>query len=116
MGTMARAGQPLSVVASQADVPIDQADDVNIDGKWVPVSQARITAVAPGQQVDVRLRTSSDVHKAKAPKEKATAGVALSEVADACSRHLVPGLSALAFFMLAFVGLTKIRTFYGTVS
>merc|ERR1712151_386267 len=49
--TMARAGQPLSEVASQADLPIDQAGDVNIDGKWVPVSQAKITAVAPGQQV-----------------------------------------------------------------
>jgi protochlorophyllide reductase len=114
--TMARVGHPLSEVASQADVLIDKADDVNIDGKWVPVSQAKITAVAPGQQVEVRSRTSSDVHKSSAPKEKATAGVALIEVAGACFRHLVPGLSALAFFMLAFVGLTKIRSFYGTVS
>lgn len=69
--TMARVGQPLSEVASQADVFIRykcrkgecKTCVVNIDGKWVSACQTKIPPRAPGEQFDVRVRPVSDAHK-----------------------------------------------------
>merc|ERR1712151_67019 len=69
--TMARAGQPLSQVAAQADVFIRykckkgqcKTCVVNIDGKWVSACQTKIPAVAPGKSFDVKVRQYSEEHK-----------------------------------------------------
>mmetsp|Transcript_13619 Transcript_13619/g.15578 ORF Transcript_13619/g.15578 Transcript_13619/m.15578 type:complete len:731 (+) Transcript_13619:112-2304(+) len=69
--TMARVGQPLSEVASQADVFIRykcrkgecKTCVVNIDGKWVSACQTKIPPQAPGQHFGVRVRPVSDAHK-----------------------------------------------------
>merc|ERR1719413_142202 len=66
--TMARAGQPLSEVAAQADVFIRykckkgecKTCAVNIDGKWVSACQTRVPPLAPGQEFGVRVRPVSD--------------------------------------------------------
>jgi len=71
--TMARVGQPLSEVASQADVFIRykcrkgecKTCVVNIDGKWVSACQTKIPPQAPGQHFGVRVRPVSDAHKYK---------------------------------------------------
>ena len=69
--TMARAGQPLSEVASQADVFIRykckkgqcKTCAVNIDGKWVSACQTKVPPQEPGKSFDVRVRPVSDAHK-----------------------------------------------------
>eukprot|EP00441_Pelagodinium_beii_P026365 CAMPEP_0197664360 /NCGR_PEP_ID=MMETSP1338-20131121/58584_1 /TAXON_ID=43686 ORGANISM="Pelagodinium beii, Strain RCC1491" /NCGR_SAMPLE_ID=MMETSP1338 /ASSEMBLY_ACC=CAM_ASM_000754 /LENGTH=671 /DNA_ID=CAMNT_0043242977 /DNA_START=160 /DNA_END=2175 /DNA_ORIENTATION=- len=69
--TMARVGQPLSEVASQADVFIRykckkgecKTCAVNIDGKWVCACQTKIESVAPGQHFGVRVRPVSEKEK-----------------------------------------------------
>ena len=66
--TMARAGQPLSEVATQADVFIRykckkgkcKTCAVNIDGKWVSACQTKIPPQEPGKSFDVRVRPVSD--------------------------------------------------------
>merc|ERR1712008_641008 len=71
--TMAKIGQPLSDVASRADVFIRykcrkgecKTCVVNIDGKWVSACQTKIPALAPGQEFGVRVRPVSDAHKNK---------------------------------------------------
>merc|ERR1719413_324208 len=71
--TMARVGQPLSEVASQADVFIRykcrkgqcKTCVVKIDGKWVSACQTKIPPVAEGQSFDVGVRPVSDAHKRK---------------------------------------------------
>jgi len=71
--TMAKIGQPLSDVASRADVFIRykcrkgecKTCVVNIDGKWVSACQTKIPAVGPGQEFGVRVRPVSDAHKNK---------------------------------------------------
>merc|ERR1712217_186099 len=62
--TMAKVGQPLSEVASQADVFIRykcrkgecKTCAVNIDGKWVSACQTKIPHRPPGQPFEVRVR------------------------------------------------------------
>lgn len=62
--TMARAGQPLSEVATQADVFIRykcrkgkcKTCAVNIDGKWVSACQTKIPHRAPNQPFEIRVR------------------------------------------------------------
>eukprot|EP00746_Dinoflagellata_sp_MGD_P162316 gnl/MRDRNA2_/MRDRNA2_89823_c0_seq1.p1 gnl/MRDRNA2_/MRDRNA2_89823_c0~~gnl/MRDRNA2_/MRDRNA2_89823_c0_seq1.p1 ORF type:complete len:733 (+),score=184.98 gnl/MRDRNA2_/MRDRNA2_89823_c0_seq1:79-2277(+) len=62
--TMARIGQPLSEVASQADVFIRykcrkgecKTCVVNIDSKWVSACQTKIPPVAPGQFFEVHVK------------------------------------------------------------
>mmetsp|Transcript_128504 Transcript_128504/g.399872 ORF Transcript_128504/g.399872 Transcript_128504/m.399872 type:complete len:755 (-) Transcript_128504:260-2524(-) len=74
--TMARVGQPLSEVASQADVFIRykckkgkcKTCVVNIDGKWVSACQTKIPPQAPGQHFGVRVRP---VSKAQRDEDKA---------------------------------------------
>mmetsp|Transcript_50782 Transcript_50782/g.94954 ORF Transcript_50782/g.94954 Transcript_50782/m.94954 type:complete len:725 (+) Transcript_50782:76-2250(+) len=69
--TMARAGQPLSEVAAQADVFIRykckkgecKTCAVNIDGKWVSACQTKIPPQSPGKSFEVRVRPVSDAHK-----------------------------------------------------
>eukprot|EP00439_Symbiodinium_sp_Y106_P056544 s8327_g7.t3 len=69
--TMARVGQPLSEVASQADVFIRykckkgqcKTCAVNIDGKWVSACQTKIPPQEPGKSFDVHVRPVSDAHK-----------------------------------------------------
>jgi len=69
--TMARVGQPLSEVASAADVFIRykcrkgecKTCAVNIDGKWVSACQTRIPHQAPGQQFKIRVRPVSEAQK-----------------------------------------------------
>merc|ERR1712151_721513 len=69
--TMARAGQPLSQVAAQADVFIRykckkgecKTCAVNIDGKWVCACQTKIEPQAPGQQIKVRVRPVTEAQK-----------------------------------------------------
>merc|ERR1712060_436801 len=71
--TMAKIGQPLSDVASRADVFIRykcrkgecKTCVVNIDGKWVSACQTKIPSLAPGQEFGVRVRPVSDAHKNK---------------------------------------------------
>merc|ERR1712008_335533 len=71
--TMAKIGQPLSDVASRANVFIRykcrkgecKTCVVNIDGKWVSACQTKIPALAPGQEFGVRVRPVSDAHKNK---------------------------------------------------
>merc|ERR1712151_333785 len=71
--TMAKIGQPLSDVASRADVFIRykckkgvcKTCVVNIDGKWVSACQTKIPPVAPGKSFDVKVRQYSDAHKGK---------------------------------------------------
>merc|ERR1719453_2305235 len=71
--TMARIGQPLSEVASAADVFIRykcrkgecKTCVVNIDSKWVSACQTKIPPVAPGQHFEVRVRPVSDAAKQK---------------------------------------------------
>mmetsp|Transcript_33219 Transcript_33219/g.65482 ORF Transcript_33219/g.65482 Transcript_33219/m.65482 type:complete len:713 (+) Transcript_33219:41-2179(+) len=71
--TMAKIGQPLSDVASRADVFIRykcrkgecKTCVVNIDGKWVSACQTKIPSLAPGQEFGVRVRPVSDAHKHK---------------------------------------------------
>jgi len=71
--TMAKIGQPLSDVASRADVFIRykcrkgecKTCVVNIDGKWVSACQTKIPSLAPGQEFGVRVRPVSDAHKYK---------------------------------------------------
>jgi len=71
--TMAKIGQPLSDVASRADVFIRykcrkgecKTCVVNIDGKWVSACQTKIPPLAPGQEFGVRVRPVSDAHKNK---------------------------------------------------
>lgn len=71
--TMARVGQPLSEVASQADVFIRyqckkgqcKTCAVNIDGKWVSACQTKITPQAPGQHFGVRVRPVTEAQKSK---------------------------------------------------
>jgi len=75
--TMARVGQPLSEVASQADVFIRykcrkgecKTCAVNIDGKWVSACQTKIPHRAPNQPFEVRVRQLST--KAQSDEEKA---------------------------------------------
>jgi len=69
--TKARVGQPLSEVASQADVFIRykcrkgqcKTCVVNIDGKWVSACQAKIPPMSPGQTFNVYARPVSEAHK-----------------------------------------------------
>ena len=69
--TMARAGQPLSEVATQANVFIRykckqgkcKTCSVNIGGKWVCACQTKIPAQAPGQNFEVRVRKVKDDKK-----------------------------------------------------
>ncbi|CAL1151687.1 unnamed protein product, partial [Cladocopium goreaui] len=69
--TMARAGQPLSEVASQADVFIRykckkgkcKTCSVNINGKWVCACQTKIPPQAAGERFEVKVRPVSDDHK-----------------------------------------------------
>jgi len=69
--TMATVGQPLSEVASRADVFIKykcrkgecKTCAVNIGGKWVCACQTKIPAQAPGQQFGVRVRPVSEKQK-----------------------------------------------------
>jgi ferredoxin len=69
--TMARVGQPLSEVASQADVFIRyqckkgqcKTCAVNIDGKWVSACQTKIEPQAPGQHFGVRVRPVTEAQK-----------------------------------------------------
>ncbi|CAK9050676.1 Protochlorophyllide reductase A [Durusdinium trenchii] len=70
--TMARAGQALSEVASQADVFIRykckkgkcKTCAVNIDGKWVSACQTKIPRqTESGKNFEVRVRQVSDAHK-----------------------------------------------------
>jgi len=69
--TMARVGQPLSDVASQADVFIRskckkgecKTCAVNIGGKWVCACQTKIPAQAPGQHFGVRVRPVTEAQK-----------------------------------------------------
>jgi ferredoxin len=69
--TMARVGQPLSEVASQADVFIRykckkgecKTCAVNIDGKWVSACQTKIEPQAPGQHFAVRVRPVTEAQK-----------------------------------------------------
>jgi len=69
--TMARAGQPLSEVASQADVFIRykckkgkcKTCSVNINGKWVCACQTKIPPQQAGENFEVRVRPVSDEHK-----------------------------------------------------
>merc|ERR1719401_462249 len=71
--TMARVGQPLSEVASQADVFIRykcrkgecKTCAVNIDGKWVSACQTKIEPQAPGQHFGVRVRPVTEAQKRK---------------------------------------------------
>jgi len=71
--TMAKIGQPLSDVASRADVFIRykcrkgecKTCVVNIDGKWVSACQTKIPPLAPGQEFGVRVRPVSDATKNK---------------------------------------------------
>lgn len=71
--TMARVGQPLSEVASQADVFIRyqckkgqcKTCAVNIDGKWVSACQTKIEPQAPGQHFAVRVRPVTEAQKRK---------------------------------------------------
>jgi ferredoxin len=69
--TMARVGQPLSEVASQANVFIKykcrkgecKTCAVNIGGKWVCACQTKIPAQAPGQNFGVRVRPVTEADK-----------------------------------------------------
>eukprot|EP00930_Biecheleria_cincta_P030706 TRINITY_DN2127_c0_g1_i1.p1 TRINITY_DN2127_c0_g1~~TRINITY_DN2127_c0_g1_i1.p1 ORF type:complete len:721 (-),score=141.79 TRINITY_DN2127_c0_g1_i1:154-2316(-) len=69
--TMARVGQPLSEVASQANVFIKykcrkgecKTCAVNIGGKWVCACQTKIPAQAPGQHFGVRVRPVTEAEK-----------------------------------------------------
>jgi len=69
--TMAKVGQPLSEVATQADVFIRykckkgecKTCAVNIDGKWVCACQTKIEPQAPGQQFKVRVRPVTEAQK-----------------------------------------------------
>jgi len=71
--TMAKIGQPLSDVASRADVFIRykcrkgecKTCVVNIDGKWVSACQTKIPPIGPGQEFGVSVRPVSDAHKNK---------------------------------------------------
>jgi len=69
--TMAAVGQPLSEVASRADVFIKykckkgqcKTCAVNIGGKWVCACQTKIPVQAPGQHFGVRVRPVSEKQK-----------------------------------------------------
>lgn len=69
--TMASVGQPLSEVASQANVFIKykcrkgecKTCAVNIGGKWVCACQTKIPAQAPGQNFGVRVRPVTEAEK-----------------------------------------------------
>merc|ERR1712093_476544 len=69
--TKARVGQPLSEVASQADVFIRykcrkgecKTCVVNIDGKWVSACTAKIPPMAPGEHFGIGVRAYSDLDK-----------------------------------------------------
>mmetsp|Transcript_128497 Transcript_128497/g.399838 ORF Transcript_128497/g.399838 Transcript_128497/m.399838 type:complete len:644 (-) Transcript_128497:339-2270(-) len=71
--TMARVGQPLSEVATRADVFIRykcrkgecKTCVVNIDGKWVSACQTKIPPQAPGQHFGVRVRPSPTPTRAR---------------------------------------------------
>jgi hypothetical protein len=169
--TMARVGQPLSDVASQADVFIRykcrkgecKTCVVNINGKWVSACQAKIPPVPKGQSFDIRVRPVSDASKNKTTATffsvkslvdgglnnalgmvgfvkdgvageadfqermererliqevtakkamEAKQKVKLSAEADESDEYFIPGLFALASFMLALTGLNKIRSLY----
>merc|ERR1719461_2575064 len=74
--TMARVGQPLSEVATQADVFIRykcrkgecKTCAVNIDGKWVSACQTKIPHRAPNQPFTVRVRQLSTKKQAEEDK------------------------------------------------
>merc|ERR1719401_995062 len=74
--TMARVGQPLSEVASQADVFIRykcrkgecKTCAVNIDGKWVSACQTKIPHRAPNQPFEVRVRQLSTTKQTEEEK------------------------------------------------
>jgi len=99
--TMARAGQPLSEVAAQADVFIRykcrkgecKTCAVNIDGKWVSACQTKIEPQAPGQHFGVRVRPISD-SKRKSSEDKA---------AFFSAQSVQDGFFNNAFGMLGFV-------------
>jgi ferredoxin len=74
--TMARVGQPLSEVASAADVFIRykcrkgecKTCVVNIDNRWVSACQTKIPPVSKGQYFEVRVRLVSDAAKKEGEK------------------------------------------------
>ncbi|CAJ1335235.1 unnamed protein product [Effrenium voratum] len=69
--TMARAGQPLSEVATQADVFIPyrckkgecKTCAVNIGGKWVCACQTKIQAQKPGESFEIKVRPRDESYK-----------------------------------------------------